>query len=164
MSLDHIFDRIKEEYEAALTKRHIYNPLAYALYVVWKEADGDKSNIRKPDNKPICPKIWLDPKTAPPVDEGYIWCKSVNEAYDTILIQEGNHEPVILINMTYSAGQYHSDGGHYINLIKDLGEDNEHYAFQLHDMSAYYKKKVKQMLEEYNMQLYVERTRRTKDE
>lgn len=39
MRLETALKHVKEEYEKAKQLDFIYNPLAYALYKVWKEAD-----------------------------------------------------------------------------------------------------------------------------
>lgn len=35
---------LESEYERALKLEYIRNPLAYALYQVWKKVDGEKKN------------------------------------------------------------------------------------------------------------------------
>lgn len=42
MNLDDAIRLLKEEYERAQTQEYIKNPLAYALYQVWKKADRRK--------------------------------------------------------------------------------------------------------------------------
>lgn len=42
MTLEKAIERLKAEYEMAEKLEHIRNPLAYALYKVWKIADTQK--------------------------------------------------------------------------------------------------------------------------
>jgi hypothetical protein len=39
MTLEQAIDMLKTEYEKAKKVEHIINPLAFALYLVWKTAD-----------------------------------------------------------------------------------------------------------------------------
>lgn len=39
MTLEKAIERLKTEYERAKSLSYVINPLAYALYQVWKEAD-----------------------------------------------------------------------------------------------------------------------------
>ena len=41
MTLENAIELIKTEYEKATDSNYVYNPLAYALYQVWKKADKD---------------------------------------------------------------------------------------------------------------------------
>lgn len=41
MTLEKALRLVAAEYAAALSKEHIHNPLAYALYQVWKKADRE---------------------------------------------------------------------------------------------------------------------------
>lgn len=45
MTIDKAIERLKAEYERAKNLEYVRNPLAYALYQVWKIADGE-SNVR----------------------------------------------------------------------------------------------------------------------
>ena len=42
MTLDEVIELLKEEYERAKGKEYIKNPLAFALYSVWKKVDSMK--------------------------------------------------------------------------------------------------------------------------
>ena len=44
MTLEKAIELIRIEYANALKFKHIKNPLAYALYQVWKIADKSRSN------------------------------------------------------------------------------------------------------------------------
>lgn len=41
MTLENAIELIKAEYEKATDSNYVYNPLAYALYQVWKKADRE---------------------------------------------------------------------------------------------------------------------------
>ena len=73
-------------------------------------------------------KLWID--DIRPAPEGYIWCKSVNEAKNTIVDANAKFadqfrkglEPdyslyIDLIDLDHDAGEYASDGGDYIKLL-----------------------------------------------
>ena len=42
MTIEKAIERLREEYEKAKATAYIFNPLAYALFQVWKEADRRK--------------------------------------------------------------------------------------------------------------------------
>ena len=42
MTIDNAIDMVRSEYEKALNLSYIRNPLAFALYSVWKKADKVK--------------------------------------------------------------------------------------------------------------------------
>ena len=48
MSLDNAIEMLKAEYEKAKTIDFVKNPLAYALYHVWKAAD--KRGVKKSES------------------------------------------------------------------------------------------------------------------
>lgn len=41
MTIDKVIELLKTEYEKATESNYVYNPLAYALYQVWKIADRE---------------------------------------------------------------------------------------------------------------------------
>lgn len=49
MTLEEALEKVKQEYERAKGLDFVYNPLAWALYRVWKQADREnpKENKRK---------------------------------------------------------------------------------------------------------------------
>ena len=51
MELDKIIELVKEKYEYANTQEWIMNPLAYALYQVWREVDSQKYEKKKEYNR-----------------------------------------------------------------------------------------------------------------
>lgn len=94
-------------------------------------------------------KIWVD--DVRPAPEGYVWCKSVNEAKNAItdaqsefvrLWKQGINDESLhieLIDIDHDAGDYVSDGGDYIKLLdwlEWLYDGNEAYTkFRIHSMN-----------------------------
>ena len=72
-------------------------------------------------------KLWID--DVRPAPEGYVWCKSVNEAKEEIKDREYRlqyylnleHE-IELIDIDHDAGDFACDGGDYIKLLDWLEE------------------------------------------
>lgn len=72
-------------------------------------------------------KLWID--DVKPAPDGYVWCKSVNEAKDAIVDANAafvasykNGLPneslyIELISLDHDAGEYACDGGDYIRLL-----------------------------------------------
>ena len=95
-------------------------------------------------------KIWVD--DVRPAPEGYVWCKSVEEAKNTITSANAKFantcrkglEPdpslhIELISLDHDAGEYAYDGGDYIRLLDWLewlydGKDT-YIKFHLHSMN-----------------------------
>lgn len=94
-------------------------------------------------------KLWLDDLR--PAPEGYMWCKTVNEAKNAIVDANANfvqscksglpNENFIIdiISLDHDAGDYVSDGGDYIRLLDWLewlydGQDT-HTKFHIHSMN-----------------------------
>lgn len=85
-------------------------------------------------------KLWVD--DVRPAPEGYIWCKSVNDAirfiercedYTTrFLIDEYAIE---LIDIDHDAGEYAKYGGDYIKLLDWLEETGRNYPIHIHSMN-----------------------------
>ena len=44
MTLDKAIKQLEKEYERAKGLEYIHNPIAYALYQVWKKADGERKD------------------------------------------------------------------------------------------------------------------------
>lgn len=87
-------------------------------------------------------KLWIDDvRPAPPY---YKWCKSVNQAKKFIYESElalinafkngGNHKQykIELIDIDHDAGDYATDGGHYIKLLEWLEETGRNYPIHIH--------------------------------
>ena len=60
-------------------------------------------------------KLWID--DVRPAPEGYVWCKSVNEAKLFIIDCNRQHIKIELVSMDHDAGDYATDGGDYIRLL-----------------------------------------------
>lgn len=83
-------------------------------------------------------KIWVD--DVRPAPEGYVWCKSVQEAKDTVLVLElyatvNESYKVELIDVDHDAGGYAYDGGDYIKLLDWLEETGRDYPIRIHSMN-----------------------------
>ena len=83
-------------------------------------------------------KIWID--ATRPAPEGYIWCKNVQEAKDTVLMLElyatvNESYKVELIDLDHDAGDYAYDDGDYIKLLDWLEETERNYPIRIHSIS-----------------------------
>lgn len=83
-------------------------------------------------------KLWIDELR--PAPKGYVWCKSVQEAKDTILLFElyatvNEDYKVELIDLDYDAGDYADEGGDYIRLLDWLEETKRNYPIHIHSMN-----------------------------
>lgn len=90
-------------------------------------------------------KLWIDDMR--PAPEGYVWCKSVDEAKKTIewflMIEwtiKGHNEPftdkIELIDIDHDAGDYAQYGGDYIKLLDWLEETDRNYPIRIHSMNV----------------------------
>lgn len=84
-------------------------------------------------------KLWIDDTR--PAPEGYVWCKSVNEAKDTVLMLElyatvDERYKVELIDLDHDAGDYAGEGGDYIRLLDWLEETKRNYPIHIHSMNV----------------------------
>ena len=79
-------------------------------------------------------KIWID--DVRPAPEGYVWCKSVNEAkhYICYYVYHTHHE-IELIDIDHDAGEYASNGGDYIKLLDWLEATGRNYPIHIHSMN-----------------------------
>ncbi len=80
-------------------------------------------------------KIWIDDMR--PAPEGYVWCKSVQEAKDTVLMLElyatvNESYKVELIDLDCD---YVNDGRDYILLLDWLEETERNYPIRIHSIS-----------------------------
>lgn len=74
-----------------------------------------------------------------PAPDGYVWCKSVSEAKDTILMLElyatiREDYQVELIDIDHDAGQYAPPD--YIKLLDWLEETGRNYPIRIHSMNV----------------------------
>lgn len=80
-------------------------------------------------------KLWID--DVRPAPEGYVWCKSVNEAINLIGDAEEHLgiATIELIDIDHDAGDYADDGGDYIRLLDWLEETGRNYPIRIHSMN-----------------------------
>ena len=95
-------------------------------------------------------KLWID--DVRPAPEGYIWCRSVEEAKNTIVnanakfadafrkgLEPDHSLHIELIDLDHDAGDYAADGGDYIKLLdwlEWLYDGNDTYTkFHIHSMN-----------------------------
>ena len=95
-------------------------------------------------------KLWID--DVRPAPEGYVWCKSVEEAKNTIANANAKFadqfrkglEPdrslyIELIDLDHDAGDYANDGGDYIKLLDWLewlyDGQGTYTEFRIHSMN-----------------------------
>lgn len=95
-------------------------------------------------------KIWVD--DVRPAPEGYVWCKSVNDAINTIKLREIRIKRILqdyipsemrikdlsiqIIDIDHDAGDYVNDGGDYIKLLDWLEETGRNYPIRIHSMNV----------------------------
>lgn len=79
-------------------------------------------------------KIWVD--DVRPAPNGYIHCRSVNEAKAAIRFYERDFsDDTILIDLDHDSGDYFNNGGDYIKILDWLEEEgivDTGYFFHLH--------------------------------
>lgn len=80
-------------------------------------------------------KLWIDDVREAPV--GYLWCKSTRDALRKIVLEYPNE--IELIDLDHDAGDYATDGGDFIEVLKELERlsrmnkmDFSHIKFRLH--------------------------------
>lgn len=79
-------------------------------------------------------KLWMD--DVRPAPEGYVWCKSVNQAKHYICVWEYQmFKEIELIDIDHDAGEYACDGGDYIKLLDWLEETGRNYPIRIHSMN-----------------------------
>lgn len=89
-------------------------------------------------------KIWLDDLR--PAPEGYVWCRSVNEAIRFIKSTEGEIE---LIDCDHDLGDYAKDGGDRIKLLDWLAEQELYYKIHLHTMNPVGRANMERIIRRY---------------
>ena len=91
--------------------------------------------------------LWID--DVRPAPTGWVECKSVNEAKETIEFIESLNKFTVhylptgetkkisiqLISMDHDAGDYAYDGGDYIKLLDWLEETGRNYPIHIHSMN-----------------------------
>ena len=94
-------------------------------------------------------KLWVD--DVRPAPEGYVWCKSVRDAINTIKLREARIKKILqsytpsemrmkdlsiqIIDIDHDAGDYVNDGGDYIKLLDWLEETGRNYPIRIHSMN-----------------------------
>ena len=85
--------------------------------------------------------LWID--DVRPAPEGYVWCKSVNDAkrmikiYSSWIDFDNNVVDCIeLIDIDHDAGDYAQYGGDYIKLLDWLEETGRNYPIRIHSMNV----------------------------
>ena len=92
-------------------------------------------------------RLWID--DVRPAPEGYVWCKTVNDAMDSIVLREkwnglpwvyGTDDseiirPYELIDIDHDAGDYACYGGDYIKLLDWLEETGRNYPIRIHSQN-----------------------------
>ena len=81
-------------------------------------------------------RLWID--DVRPAPEGYIWCKSVQEAKDTVLMLElyataNESYKVELIDIDHDAGKFGPPD--YIKVLDWLEETERNYPIRIHSMN-----------------------------
>lgn len=83
-------------------------------------------------------KIWIDDLR--PAPEGYVWCKSVNDAKTLIgfiwFYEPRTGKTIELIDIDHDAGEYADQGGDYIKLLDWLEETGLNYPIRIHSMNV----------------------------
>lgn len=106
-------------------------------------------------------KIWLD--DVRPAPEGYILCKSVNEAKRKILEAEDEVNFAIkqclsnriynwtieVIDCDHDLGDYAYDGGDGIKLLDWLAETKRFYPIELHTMNPVGRENMQRLIDRY---------------
>lgn len=79
-------------------------------------------------------KLWID--DVRPAPEGYVWCKSVDDAKTFISLSIlCKAESIDLIDIDHDAGDFVSYGGDYIKLLDWLEETGRNYPIHIHSMN-----------------------------
>ena len=92
-------------------------------------------------------RIWVDDiRTAP---SGYVWCKSVNQSRETIMLAEEKKEPIELIDLDHDAGDYAADGGDYIKLLDRMAETGRKYPVRLHTANPVGRANMQRLIDRY---------------
>ena len=91
-------------------------------------------------------KLWID--DVRPAPEGYVWCKSVNEAKHRIrrsceeIIANNTNKTLVdyysieIVDIDHDAGEFACDGGDYIKLLDWLEETGRNYPIRIHSMNV----------------------------
>jgi hypothetical protein len=78
-------------------------------------------------------KIWVD--DVRPAPEGFVWCKSVNEAKMKVVESIHLYFTKPFIDIDHDAGDYAPDGGDYVKLLDWLEEMGYDVTIRIHSMN-----------------------------
>lgn len=100
-------------------------------------------------------RIWID--DVRPAPEGYVWCRTTNEAKNLITcimqmqhIENTSNLPTIeLIDIDHDAGDYAKYGGDYIKILDWLEGQNYHcqWVFRIHSMNSVGRENMRRIIE-----------------
>lgn len=104
-------------------------------------------------------KLWVD--DVRPAPEGYVWCKSVNEAKNYIRYFENcvkdatkyhlwdrvDHYSIELISIDHDAGDYYFGGGDYIRILDWLEETGRNYPIRIHSANAVGRENMRRIIQ-----------------
>lgn len=86
-------------------------------------------------------KLWID--DVRPAPDGYVWCKSVDDAKlfiqrceDYMLNNLTDAMDIELIDIDHDAGEYAKYGGDYIKLLDWLEETGRNYPIHIHSLNV----------------------------
>ena len=82
MKIEKAIKRLMQEYEKARNLEYVRNPVAYAMYHVWKEADTDD----KPKPNPLCQ-----------ISNGVTFATDTNDGCKWISVEERLPEPGVIV-------------------------------------------------------------------
>ena len=80
-------------------------------------------------------KLWVDDVRPRPMQEGWVWCKSVKETQASIMSLESRSIPIELIDIDHDAGDYANQGGDYIKILDWMERTNRSYPIRIHSMN-----------------------------
>ena len=98
-------------------------------------------------------KIWVDDIRQPP--EGYVWCKTVNEATTLITCINrlydmectDNLPSIELLDLDHDAGNYASFGGDYIRVLDFMEKNNYNYPIRIHSMNPVGRENMRRIIQ-----------------
>ena len=86
-------------------------------------------------------RLWID--DVRPAPNGYIWCRSVNDAkyyinrYSNLIDWDNNIiDTIELIDIDHDAGDYAPFGGDYIEILNWLEETGCNYPIRIHSANS----------------------------
>lgn len=92
-------------------------------------------------------KIWLDDIREAP--NGYNWVLSVNKVKQLIIDCENSGIAIDELHLDHDLGDYASDGGDAIELVKWLAETERHYKIKIHSMNPVGRQNMQALIDRY---------------